>query len=132
MCNALKRKKTQNVKWNHFPMRFMSSKMCNLQDQSHKISMCFCSVEIEKKNEFFFLIPKHAAVKKNVLPNFRSSQSFFFRKKHKKREIYFIYDIFLTLKKIFLQNDKFFQKNFFTAPFGSLTRIYYQKIKKSY
>ncbi len=69
MCNALKRIKKQNVKRIHFPMRFMSSKMCTLQNQSHKISKCFCSVKIEKKGEFFFY-PKKCSGQKECAAEF--------------------------------------------------------------
>ncbi len=46
--------------------------------------------------------------KKHVSPNFRSKKKKIQGKKHKKRETYFIYNIFLTLKKIFLQYKEFF------------------------
>ena len=70
VCNTSKRIQIQNAKKNHLPMRFMSSRMRTFQDQSHKISKCFFSVETKKRNEKKKFIPKHEVVKKTCTPEF--------------------------------------------------------------
>ena len=75
-------------------MRFMSSRMRTFQDQSHKISKCFFSVETRKKNEKKNSSQNMKWSKKHVPPNFGSHKKFLSGEKYKKREIYFIYTIF--------------------------------------
>ncbi len=117
MCNTFKRLKILKVKKDHFPMRFMSSQMCTLQNQSHKISKCFFSVKIEKKIRIFFLSQKLQRSKRMYRRILKAINHFFFRKKHKKREIYFIYTIFLKLKKKISPKQKVFLKKFLHSPF---------------
>ena len=117
MCNALKRIKKQKVKRNHFPMRFMSSKMCTLQNQSHKISKCFCSVKIEKKLRIFFLSQKMQRSKTMYIRILKAINHFFFLEKtQKKRNLFYIYHFFETKKNI-SPKQKVFLKKFLHSPF---------------
>ena len=94
VCNTYKRIQIQNAKRNQLPMRFMSSKMGFFQDQSHKISKCFFSVETRKKNEKKISSQNMKWSKKHVPPNFGSHKKILSGEKYKEREIYFIYTIF--------------------------------------
>ena len=76
VCNTYKRIQIQNAKRNQLPMRFMSSKMGFFQDQSHKISKCFFSVETRKKNEKKISSQNMKWSKKHVPPNFGSHKKF--------------------------------------------------------
>ena len=94
VCNTSKRIQIQNAKRNHLPMRFMSSRMRTFQDQSHKISKCFFSVETRKKNKKKNSSQNMKRSKKHVLPNFGSNNNFFQGKKQKGSNLFYIYHIF--------------------------------------